>query len=61
MDEVFGSENFVSLIIFTKTSGVRRRTICADVTDYFSGMQGTEDIVKYRQLFCERIGAKTVR
>ena len=41
MDEVFGDENFVSQIIFQKTTGRRIEAISAIVSTTFSGMRRT--------------------
>lgn len=50
LDEVFGSENFVSQIIFTKTSGFSSNTI-GNVADYILWYAKDKDCVKYRPLF----------
>ena len=50
MDEVFGSENFVSLIPFVKTSG-QTPTLIACVCDYLLWYSKDKEAVKYRPLF----------
>ena len=55
MDEVFGSENFVSQITFKKTSGGSRGGNCSLVpTTTSSGTRRTCERVKYRQLFATK-------
>jgi adenine-specific DNA-methyltransferase len=55
LDEVFGSENFVSLITFRKTSGASSpaggTTTLAAVCDYMLWYARRIESVKYRQLF----------
>ena len=51
MDEVFGRENFVSLITFAKTSGYGQTTSLASISDYLLWYAKDKDRVKYRQLF----------
>ena len=58
MDEVFGSENFISLITFNKTSGAgalladeRSRIQCPII---LSGTQRTSRQAKYRPLYSEK-------
>ena len=53
MDEVFGSENFFSLISFKKDHRVRQRCP-AGTSDYFFGTRKNIDRIKYRQLYSER-------
>jgi len=50
MDEIFGSENFVSLITFTKTGGTSSNLLGA-VSDYLIWYARDVDSAKYRQLF----------
>ncbi|MDP2839150.1 MAG: site-specific DNA-methyltransferase, partial [Syntrophales bacterium] len=50
MDEVFGAENFVSAIPFTKTSGFSP-TLLSNVCDYLVWYAKDIKQVKYRQLF----------
>ncbi|WP_456609688.1 site-specific DNA-methyltransferase [Blastococcus sp. SYSU DS0619] len=55
MDEVFGSENFVSQITIQKTGGAGSfagaTTTLAAVTDYVLWFSKNADVVKYRPLF----------
>ena len=53
MDEVFGSENFVSLITFSKTSG-GTGDFLAGTTDYIIWFAKSRSAAKYRQLFREK-------
>ena len=50
MDEVFGSENFVSQIVFTKTSGFTSKTI-GNVADFIIWYAKSIEKIKYRPLF----------
>ena len=50
MDEVFGSENFVSLISFQSTSGFETTTI-AKLGDYLLWYAKSLDVIKIRKLF----------
>ncbi|MBE9464703.1 site-specific DNA-methyltransferase [Dyadobacter subterraneus] len=50
MDEVFGSENFVSLIVFTKTGGASSNLL-GTVNDYIIWFSKSKSVVKYRQLY----------
>lgn len=58
MDEVFGEENFVSMITYAKTtgagSGAGGTSVLASVTDYILWFARNLDSVKYRQLFLEK-------
>jgi len=53
MDEVFGAENFVSLIPFTKTTGFSARLLDS-ITDYLLWYAKSIDTVKYRQLYMSK-------
>lgn len=53
MDEVFGSENFVSQIVYTKTSGFTSNTI-ANVCDFIIWYAKDYTKVKYRPLFKDK-------
>lgn len=53
LDEIFGSENFVSQIIYTKTSGATSKTI-SSVADYILWYCKDINSVKLRKLFIER-------
>lgn len=50
MDEVFGSENFVSLITFKKTSPLGSNGL-PSISDYIIWYAKDKDCVKYRQLY----------
>lgn len=54
LDEVFGSDNFVSQIIYTKTTGATSNTISC-VTDYILWYAKDINCVKYRQLFTKKV------
>jgi adenine-specific DNA-methyltransferase len=49
LDEVFGEENFVSLITFVKTSG-QTDNLLASISDYLLWFAKSKVAVKYRQL-----------
>lgn len=53
MDEVFGSENFVSQIIYTKTGGFATNTI-GNVADYIVWYAKDIENVKIRKLYTEK-------
>ena len=53
LDEVFGSENFVSQIIFTKTSGFSSNTL-GNVADFVVWYAKDISSLKYRPLFVEQ-------
>jgi adenine-specific DNA-methyltransferase len=57
MDEVFGSENFVSLVAFVTTSGFAQATGLARNGDYVLWYAKGLDAVKTRQLW-RRVGAR---
>ena len=50
MDEVFGSENFVSLITYSKTTGFSSRAI-SNIADFIIWYAKDIDNLKYRQLY----------
>ena len=54
MDEVFGKENFVSLITFTKTSG-QSSQLLATICDFLLWYAKDKPQIKYRQLFDNKI------
>jgi adenine-specific DNA-methyltransferase len=54
MDEVFGSENFVSLIPFAKTSGFAPAYL-SNVCDLLLWYGKNKNLLKYRQLFKDKI------
>ena len=53
LDEVFGSENFVSQIIYTKTSGFTANTI-GNVADFIIWYAKDIDKIKIRKLFIDK-------
>ena len=53
MDEVFGSENFVSQIVFTKTTSVTTSTL-GNVSDFIIWYARDVNKVKFRQLYKEK-------
>jgi adenine-specific DNA-methyltransferase len=53
MDEVFGGENFVSLISFVTTSGFNSSTLARN-GDYFIWYAKDINAIKYRQLYLEK-------
>ena len=53
MDEVFGSENFVSQIIYTKTSGFATTSL-GNVADYILWYARDKECVKIRKIFTFR-------
>ncbi len=54
LDEVFGVQNFVSLISFTTTSGIPSKTL-SRAGDYLIWYAKDKEKVKYRQLFNEKM------
>ena len=54
MDEVFGSENFVSLISFNKTGGFTSSTM-ANVSDFLIWYAKKKESIKYRPQYNEKI------
>ena len=62
MDEVFGSENFVSLISVRKTGSVSspdaRLKSLASVGDYIIWYARNKDVLKYRQLYTDKVDAE---
>ncbi|MGO8684919.1 MAG: site-specific DNA-methyltransferase [Thermoleophilia bacterium] len=53
MDEVFGSENFVSLITFKKTSG-QSTSLLPNLTDFLAWYARDKTVVKHRALVTEK-------
>ncbi|MGH9352428.1 MAG: DNA methyltransferase [Terriglobia bacterium] len=51
MEEVFGSENFLAIIGFAKTSGFGETVSLASVTDYLVWCAKQKEKTKYRQLY----------
>ncbi len=60
LDEVFGSENFVSLITFRKTTGVQS-TFVASVSDYLLWYAKSREHGKFRSLFRSKEGDENYR
>ena len=58
MDEVFGEDQFVSVIMFTKTSGLASVDSLATTCDYLIWYSKERVNLKYRQLFQSRDEAK---
>lgn len=57
LDEVFGSENFVSQIVYQKTSGAgspNELVSLANVCDYIIWFAKNKDAMKYRKLYVEK-------
>ena len=52
MDDVFGSENFISQIVYTKTTGFSSDTV-GNVADYIVWYAKDKEYMKVRQLFVE--------
>lgn len=64
MDEVFGSENFISMIVYKKTSGAgapAELLAPAAVCDYIIWYAKHKENVKYRKLFIEKEFSNEVR
>ena len=57
MDEVFGSENFVS-IVTTKKSGGMGQAFVDNVSDYILWYAKEKSLAKYRQLYTEKVLSK---
>jgi adenine-specific DNA-methyltransferase len=59
LDEVFGEENFVSLVTYSKTtgagSGAGGTNVLASVSDFIVWYAKNIDAVKYRQLFRDKV------
>jgi adenine-specific DNA-methyltransferase len=53
MDEVFGSENFVSLVTYSTTAGATSEFL-AGTTDYIIWYARTRSVAKFRQVFIEK-------
>ena len=54
MDEVFGKENFVSVIAFAKTSG-QTRAVIPVINDYLAWYAKDFSKIKYHQLFQDKV------
>lgn len=59
MDEVFGSENFVSSIIYKTTSG-QTSTYLSTQNDYLIFYAKNKSQLKYRQLYSERVEERQI-
>ncbi len=57
MDEVFGSENFVSLIAYKKTTS-SSAAILATIYDYIIWYAKDKEQLKYRQLYSEKVAGE---
>ena len=53
LDEIFGVQNFVSLVSFTTTSGIPSKTL-SRAGDYLLWYAKDKDKIKYRQLFSDK-------
>ncbi len=51
MDEVFGKDNFIREIIFTKTRSLVSSKFLTNITDFILWYSKKKDSIKYRQLF----------
>jgi len=58
MDEVFGADNFVSIITFQKTGGAESNLLAATV-DYLLWFARDKERIKYRQLYIQRMVGDT--
>jgi adenine-specific DNA-methyltransferase len=54
LDEVFHQENFISVILFAKTSGFGDTTTLASVGDFLLWYAKDKSQVKYRQVYLEK-------
>ncbi len=63
MDEVFGNENFVSLVPFSKSSSTNspsgKTLVLSSTVDYIVWYAKESDTVKYRQLFKDKAEGKS--
>jgi adenine-specific DNA-methyltransferase len=53
-DEVFGADNFVSMITFAKTTGFASKTL-SSIADYIIWYAKNNDKIKYHQLFRNKV------
>ena len=60
LDEAFGSENFISIITFRKTTGVQSNYV-ASVSDYLIWYAKNKDIGKFRCLYRSKEGDENYR
>ena len=54
MDEVFGSENFMSLITFKVTGGTQQKSAPRRISDYLIWYAKNKTAVKFRRLFLDK-------
>src|SRR5436190_1364172 len=54
LDEIFGQENFCSVITFAKTSGYGDTVALASVSDYLLWYARDKDRIKYNQLYTSK-------
>jgi adenine-specific DNA-methyltransferase len=54
MDEVFGSENLVSLIAVTKTSGLQSGSSLPTILDYVVHYGRNKELIKFRPLYIDK-------
>jgi adenine-specific DNA-methyltransferase len=59
MDEVFGSENFINLIVFAKTAGLAS-TFLNVTHDYILWYAKSSELTKFRQLYQEKFSGEDV-
>jgi adenine-specific DNA-methyltransferase len=60
LDEVFGSENFVSEITFVKTAALSAELL-PNVTDYILWFAKNRESLKYRQVYRDKLDLATLR
>lgn len=60
MDEVFGSENFISLITIQKTSG-KTSVHLNTISDYLILYSKDKSLLKYRQLWIDKLDSETLK
>jgi adenine-specific DNA-methyltransferase len=62
MDEIFGADNFISLITFAKTSGYGDASALSSVSDYLLWFAKTKKNIKFRQPYISKeIGSEIAR
>ncbi len=54
LDEIFGTENFTSVVFLTKTSGFGDTRTLGSVGDFILWYAKRKEVVKYRQLYLEK-------
>ncbi len=57
MDEIFGSENFVSVIVVQKTGGQAAQFL-SNIADYCIWYAKKKDALKYRQIYREKVAGE---